>query len=160
MAWLPLIAAIVVEVAASSVLKLATSSGSSGPLYTAAALGGVLGSYLLLAWALRLGLDISLAYALWSGAGTAAIAVLGAVLFGEHLSAIKSLALALIIAGVVLLPLADRTVTAVVRPTPASAASTQAQTLVGSLRDLGHALAELPALAPAAAGQRRTGALR
>ena len=47
------------------------------------------------------------AYAIWSGVGTAATAMVGAVLFGERLTPPKLLALATIIAGVVGLNLAS-----------------------------------------------------
>jgi small multidrug resistance pump len=47
-------------------------------------------------------LNISTAYAIWAGAGTAGVAILGAVLFGESLRWPALLGIVLIIAGVVL----------------------------------------------------------
>jgi quaternary ammonium compound-resistance protein SugE len=46
-------------------------------------------------------LPLSLAYATWSGVGTAASVVLGALLFSEKISAVKLLWIAMIVAGVV-----------------------------------------------------------
>ena len=48
-------------------------------------------------------MSVSVAYAVWSGLGTAAIAVVGVVVLGERLDAVKVFALLLIIAGVVVL---------------------------------------------------------
>ena len=46
-------------------------------------------------------LALSTAYATWSGAGTAASVVIGAAFFGERITALKLLYLAMIVAGVV-----------------------------------------------------------
>jgi len=51
-------------------------------------------------------MPLGVAYAIWSGAGTALTALIGAALFGEALSTQKVGALAVIVAGVVLLELA------------------------------------------------------
>ncbi|WP_237277575.1 DMT family transporter, partial [Streptomyces caniscabiei] len=48
---------------------------------------------------------IGTAYAIWSGVGTATVAALGLVLFGEGLSVPKIAGIVLIIAGVVVLNL-------------------------------------------------------
>ncbi|MGW9430850.1 DMT family transporter, partial [Streptomyces decoyicus] len=45
------------------------------------------------------------AYAIWSGAGTAVIAMIGMVFLGESASALKLLGVLLVIAGVVVLNL-------------------------------------------------------
>lgn len=161
MAWLALAAAIAVEVGASTALKVgSTSAGSSGLLYTTIALGGVLASYALMAEALRLQMEISVAYAVWSGVGTAAIAIIGALFFRESLSPTKSIALILIITGVALLQMANHPPSA----TPSSSLSASLTSdeavilaLAGTLRELGQALATLPASASesgAAAGVR------
>ncbi|MBB4823542.1 small multidrug resistance pump [Sporosarcina luteola] len=52
-------------------------------------------------------LPVSVAYAIWSGIGTAAIAVLGYYFFRETLTVTKVIAIGLIIAGVVLLHSGD-----------------------------------------------------
>ena len=48
---------------------------------------------------------VSVAYAIWAGLGTAAIAVVGVVVLGEHWDLTKVAALALIVVGVVVLNL-------------------------------------------------------
>ena len=58
-------------------------------------------------WALR-GIDLSTAYAIWSGVGTALVAAIGIVWFGEAAGMWKLFSLVLIIAGVAGLHLAGR----------------------------------------------------
>lgn len=48
-------------------------------------------------------IDVGIAYATWSGVGTAIIAAIGILYFKEPLTAIKVFSLALIIAGVAIL---------------------------------------------------------
>ena len=50
-------------------------------------------------------LPISTTYAVWSGVGTAAVAVIGTVWLGESWGLMKVMALSMIIAGVVMLNL-------------------------------------------------------
>jgi small multidrug resistance pump len=147
MAWLLLAAAIAVEVLSSSALKLATISGSAGVIYTVAALGGVVLSYGLMAWALHLQMEISLAYAIWSGVGTAAIAIIGTTFFGESINMTKALALILTVAGVALLQAAERPEVTTFRPGTASATPALAE----AMRGLSDALMALPGSAPACA---------
>lgn len=52
-------------------------------------------------------LDVSIAYAIWSGVGVALITIIGYFLFGERLSVTKVTAIFLIIIGVVMLNLTD-----------------------------------------------------
>jgi small multidrug resistance pump len=68
----------------------------------------VLGGYAVSIWLLAVvtrQMSVSVAYAVWSGLGTAAIAVVGALAFGERLDVVKLVALVLIILGVVVLNL-------------------------------------------------------
>ena len=53
-------------------------------------------------------MEIGTVYAIWSAVGTAFVAVLGVILFHEPASALKVVALVLIIAGVVCLDLSTR----------------------------------------------------
>jgi small multidrug resistance pump len=46
-------------------------------------------------------LEISLAYAVWAGVGTAAVAVIGMATMGETVNALKLASIALVIGGVV-----------------------------------------------------------
>ena len=57
-------------------------------------------SFYLLSLILR-ELSVGTTYAIWAGAGTAAIAVIGIVALGEPATAIKLASIALIIAGVI-----------------------------------------------------------
>lgn len=68
----------------------------------------VLGGYAVSIWMLSVvvrQMSVSVAYAVWSGLGTAVIAVLGALVLGERIDAVKVTALALIVVGVVVLNL-------------------------------------------------------
>jgi small multidrug resistance pump len=68
----------------------------------------VLGGYALSIWLLALvvrQMSVSVAYAVWSGLGTAAIAAVGVLALGEQVDAVKLTALSLIITGVVVLNL-------------------------------------------------------
>jgi small multidrug resistance pump len=97
-----LFVAILTEVAATSVLPRA--QGFRDPLWTVLVLGGYAVSIWLLAVVVRT-LPVSLTYAVWSGVGTAAVAVVGVLWLGERLDWVSVTALALIIVGVVLLNL-------------------------------------------------------
>ena len=55
-------------------------------------------------------IPVSVAYAIWSGIGTAAIAIVGYYFFKETLTVTKIIAIGLIIAGVVLLNSGDHLV--------------------------------------------------
>lgn len=101
-AWALLVAAIVVEVAATSAIP--RSEGFRNPAWSAAVLAG----YALAIWLLALvvqHIPVSITYAVWSGLGTAGIAVVGVLFLGERLVAMQIVALLLIIAGVLLLNL-------------------------------------------------------
>lgn len=97
-----LMAAVALEVAATSALPRA--DGFRNPLWT----GLVIGGYALSIWLLALvveKLPVSTTYAIWSGVGTAVVAVVGALWLGESLAPVKVAALAMIVVGVVLLNL-------------------------------------------------------
>ncbi len=102
-ALLLLFGAIAAEIVATSNLK--ASAGFTRPLPSAIVVIGYGVAFYLLALSLRT-IPIGIAYAIWSGVGTAAIAVIGRVAFGEALSAAQIAGIALVIAGVVLLHVA------------------------------------------------------
>jgi small multidrug resistance pump len=104
LAWILLTGAIASEVVATSALKL--SNGLTRPAPSVVVAVGYLLSFVLLAQALKLQLQVSVAYAIWSGGGTAAITIIGMLLLNEPLTAGKALGIALVIAGVVALNLA------------------------------------------------------
>ena len=95
--------AIVTEVAGTVALRY--SEGFTKLLPSAVVVLGYGVSFWLLALVLR-ELSIGTTYAVWSAAGTALIAALGILAFGEPATALKLASLALIIIGVVGLNLA------------------------------------------------------
>ncbi|MDD9205448.1 multidrug efflux SMR transporter [Georgenia sp. 10Sc9-8] len=103
MAWTLLVLAIAAEVAGTSVLPRTDGFRRAGP--TAAVLGLYALALFLLAQSLRV-FEVGVAYALWAGLGTAAVAVIGMGLLGERRSVGKVAGLGLVIAGAVLLNLA------------------------------------------------------
>lgn len=106
MAWILLGLAIAVELCATAGLKL--SDGFTRPGITAGVLAGYGLSFLLLSRAVEAGMQVSIGYAVWSGIGTAALALVGAAFLEEPLSLGKALGIGLVAGGVVLLALADR----------------------------------------------------
>ena len=105
MSVLDLAAAIILEVCGTTSLKLSQGFTRLGP-------AGVVvicyaASFALLSLALR-GIDLSIAYALWYGVGTAIVAAIGIVWFGESAGGWKLLSLALIVLGVAGLHLSGR----------------------------------------------------
>ncbi len=94
--------AIFTEVAATAALP--RTHGFRDLQWSLLVIGGYAISIWLLALVVRV-LPVSMTYAVWSGAGTALIAVVGAVYLGEHLDWVKVSALAFIITGVVMLNL-------------------------------------------------------
>jgi small multidrug resistance pump len=103
-AWLMLAGAILTEVIATSALKL--SDGLSRLVPSIVVAVGYILSFVLLAQALKLHLQVSIAYAVWSGTGTAAIVVIGMLLLDEPLNLAKVVGVGLVILGVVVLNLA------------------------------------------------------
>lgn len=97
-----LLAAIAAEVAATSALPRA--NGFRDPGWSAFVLGGYAISIWLLALIVRQ-LPVSTTYAVWSGLGTATVAVVGVLWLGEDWDWVKVLALVMIVVGVVLLNL-------------------------------------------------------
>ncbi|MEV6972574.1 multidrug efflux SMR transporter [Kitasatospora sp. NPDC093806] len=102
MPYVLLALAILSEVCATSCLKLTEGFSRLWPS-VGVAIGYVL-SFVLLGRALK-HIPVSIAYAVWSGAGTAAVAGIGVVAFGESLGRVQWLGIALIIVGVVVLNL-------------------------------------------------------
>jgi small multidrug resistance pump len=103
MVWILLMGAIAAEVIATSALKL--SDGLTRLLPSVVVALGYILSFVLLAQALKQ-LQVSVAYAIWSGVGTAAVAVIGIVALKESATMTKILGIVLIISGVVTLNLA------------------------------------------------------
>ncbi|MCG5239344.1 DMT family transporter [Azospirillum doebereinerae] len=98
MNWLYLGGAIMLEVIATSAMKMSDGLTRPGPVVVVVL--GYLAAFALLAQALKT-MEVGIAYAIWSAAGTAAIAAIGVLIFGETVSLMKLLGLALIVAGVI-----------------------------------------------------------
>ena len=101
-AWALLVTAIATEVGATAALP--RTHGFRDPWWTVLVLGGYAASIWLLAVVIR-HIPVSVTYAVWSGLGTLGIALVGALLLGEGLDAVKAVALLLIVGGVVMLNL-------------------------------------------------------
>ena len=100
--WLLLMGAIGVEVAATAALP--RTHGFREPFWTVLVLGGYAASIWLLAVVIR-HIPVSVTYAVWSGLGTAGIALVGVLLLGERMDLVKVAALLLIMGGVLVLNL-------------------------------------------------------
>src|SRR3954466_7205621 len=90
--------AIASEVIATLALK--ASDGLSKPLPAAIVVVGYALSFWLLALVLK-HMSVGTTYAVWSAVGTAAIALVGIVAYGEAANVLKIASLALIVVGVV-----------------------------------------------------------
>ena len=100
-----LAAAIVLEICGTTSLKMSDGFNHLGP--AVAVVVCYAASFALLSLALR-GIELSIAYALWSGVGTAAVAAIGIIWFGEGAGVWKLLCLLLIVLGVARLHLSER----------------------------------------------------
>ena len=98
MAWLYLTLAIVTEVVGTVAFRYI--HGFTRPLPSAVVVVGYALSFYFFSLSLR-GLSLGVTYAVWAGAGTAAIALIGMVALNEPVSALKLASLFLIIGGVV-----------------------------------------------------------
>ena len=89
--------AIAIEVVATALLPRA--QGFTHPGWSVVVLGGYAVSIWLLAIVVRT-LPVSVTYAVWSGVGTAFVAVIGYWFLGESMGWVKATSLALIVIGV------------------------------------------------------------
>ncbi|MEK9751923.1 MAG: multidrug efflux SMR transporter [Rhodospirillaceae bacterium] len=105
MSWLLLALAIVTEVTGTIALKY--SQGFSALKPSAVVVVAYVTSFSLLGLSLK-GIELGIAYAIWSGVGNALVAIAGIFLFDETVTVIKTVAIAPIVIGVVGLNLAGR----------------------------------------------------
>jgi len=96
--WLYLIVAIVFEIAGTTSMKLSEGFTRLTPSVLIFVCYAI--SFINLTLCLRY-MDVSIAYAVWSGLGTALIAAIGFLWFKEPLTAVKIVSLLLIIVGVI-----------------------------------------------------------
>jgi len=96
--WFFLAAAIALEVAGTTSMKL--SDGFTKLVPSVLLFVFYVASFVALTFALKK-IDVSIAYAVWSGFGTALIATIGILFFRESVSWLKLACILLIILGVV-----------------------------------------------------------
>jgi quaternary ammonium compound-resistance protein SugE len=106
--WLALLIASLFEVGYA--LSVNGSEGFTNLIWSIVAIAFFLLTLLFLSIALKK-IDVSIGYAVWAGLGAVGAALLGPVFFDEVMTPTKGFWLAVIIAGVVWLKLADRTTT-------------------------------------------------
>lgn len=97
-------AAILAEVVATSALKMSDGFTKLVPAVVTTVGYGV--AFYLLSLSLRR-MELGVVYAIWSGLGTAATALVGYWLFSESLSPVKLVSIGLIVVGVMGLYLGD-----------------------------------------------------
>lgn len=98
MAWFYLTAAIILEVAGTTCMKL--SQGFTKLTPSILMFVFYVSCFALLSLSLKK-IEVSVAYAIWSAAGITLISIIGAVFFSESFSALKIISTLLIIIGVV-----------------------------------------------------------
>ncbi|MCX7822229.1 MAG: multidrug efflux SMR transporter [Syntrophobacterales bacterium] len=97
-AWICLIMAILLEVAGTTSMKL--SEGFSRLIPSILLFLFYAASFMALTFALK-EIEVSVAYAVWSGLGTAIITLIGIFFFRETITIVKIVSIILIIIGVV-----------------------------------------------------------
>lgn len=104
MAWIALIIAGLFEILWAAAMK--QSHGFTRLMPSTVTLGGMLASFALLSYAMR-SLPLGTAYMIWTGIGALGAFVVGVVFLGETAGAVRLLAAALILSGLVLMKLAS-----------------------------------------------------
>lgn len=102
--WLLLLAAIGTEVAGSLFLQAALDR----PVLYLAVVVGYVAAFVLLAAVLRAGMPLGVAYGIWGALGVAATALLAAAFFGEALTPLMGVGLALVVLGVLTVELGSQ----------------------------------------------------
>jgi len=100
--WIYLVIAILTEVVGTTMMKVSLGLTRLIPSVVMFLMYGI--SFVFMAFALKK-IEVSTAYAIWSGLGTAVIAAIGIFWFRESFNILKLVGIVLIIGGVVLLNL-------------------------------------------------------
>lgn len=103
MHWFYLAGAIILEVAGTVSMKVSEGFSKTTPSVLIFVFYGL--SFVGLTLALKK-IEVSMAYAIWAGVGTALIALIGIIYYDESVNILKMISLALIILGVIGLNLA------------------------------------------------------
>jgi small multidrug resistance pump len=104
MAYLLLAVAIVAEVIATTLLK--STEGFTRLWPTVACLSGYAVAFAFMAMAIARGMQVDVAYAVWSALGTTAIVILAVMFLGSPISVAKVVGVVLVVSGVITLNLA------------------------------------------------------
>ncbi len=96
--WLWLFAAICSEVAATMALRASVDHKA----WIALVIAGYAGAFVFIGVTLRAGVPVATTYGIWGATGVALTAILGMILFGETLSTLTWVGIAVVIVGVVL----------------------------------------------------------
>ncbi|WP_104174446.1 multidrug efflux SMR transporter [Arthrobacter sp. Y81] len=96
MKWILLAGAILSEVTASLSLKAALDH----PAFFIVVVLGYAASFGFLAWVLRKGLGLGVAYGIWAALGVTLTVLLAALIFGETLTPVMLVGMAMVIGGV------------------------------------------------------------
>ncbi|ANS31913.1 hypothetical protein R1CP_36535 (plasmid) [Rhodococcus opacus] len=103
--WLPLLAAIVLEVTATLSLRAALDH----PAWYAVVAAGYISSITALSFVLRAGMNIGVAYGIWGACGVVLTALFAAGIFGDALTAVMGVGIAFVIAGVLCVEVGSQT---------------------------------------------------
>ena len=103
MAWIALFFAGLLEVVGAYSMKI--SDGFSRPGAAAVTLAAMAASFGLLAWAMRQ-LPLGTAYTVWTGIGAVGAFAVGVAVLGESANAMRLVAMAMIVGGIMLMKLA------------------------------------------------------
>ena len=106
MPWMWLAGAIILEVIATTSLKLSEGFTRLSPSIVVVI--GYGGAFYALSQALAKGLPLGVAYGTWAAVGVALVAIIGAVLLGESLTWTQIGGIALVMAGVMALEMGAR----------------------------------------------------
>ncbi|MCD7129930.1 multidrug efflux SMR transporter [Limosilactobacillus agrestis] len=103
MSYLCLVIAIIGEVVGTTLLKVSDGFSKLGIGILSLLLYGV--CFIALSFALKQGMSLNVAYAVWSGAGIVLTSLIGVLIWREAMQPVHILGLALIIAGVIVVNL-------------------------------------------------------
>lgn len=103
MAYFYLLLAIFLEVVAAIVTRY--TEGFTVPLPTAITVLFAVSSYIIFSLSLKHGMNIGLGYAIWSGIGVLAVALIGVTLLGDRLTLIQFVGILVIIVGLMIVQL-------------------------------------------------------
>lgn len=104
MPWVYLVVAGILEIVWAYAMKL--SDGFTRPLASAVTIGTMIASFALLSISMRT-LPLGTAYMVWTGIGAVGAFIVGIVVLGEQMSALRIGAAILIVAGLVMMKLSS-----------------------------------------------------